>query len=152
MLYFLLIIIAIGVLLISQEGKKLLGILWKLAFLASGILLIFGIGAMAIAFFTSDTGKSFAYEALSIFIIIGLCIGIYYDWNYPVESTKDKEKRSGIWKKIKNSYIKKSVKRLWNSCLERWSESRNSKVAIICIILGLSFLAIPFIFALFLTD
>lgn len=147
MLYFLLIIIAVGVLFISQEGKKLLGVLWKLAFLAGGILLIFWIGAIAIDFFTSDMGKSFAYGALSIFIMIGLCIGIYYDLNYPVETTKDEEKK--VFRKIKNNYIKKSAKYLWDLYLERWGESKESKVAIIYIILGLSFLAIPLVVIFF---
>lgn len=57
MLYVLLIIIAVGVLLISAEGKELLSVLWKLALIAGGLYLAFWVVILGIGFFSlSDEG------------------------------------------------------------------------------------------------
>lgn len=57
MLYILLVIIAVGVLLISEEGKGILRLLMKLALIAGFLYLGFWILMAVIAFFESPTGK-----------------------------------------------------------------------------------------------
>ena len=60
MLYFLLIIIAVGVLLISEKGQELLGILLLISAIVGGAYLLFWAGIIAWAFITSDFVSSAA--------------------------------------------------------------------------------------------
>ncbi len=108
MLYFLLIIIAIGVLQLSTEGKGLLNSLYILALIAGGIYLVFWIVIIAIAFFTSDTGKSFFNGTIQLVEGILVLVAIYYGWNYLIK-LKNKDKRVEVWKKLKESYKKNKV-------------------------------------------
>lgn len=57
LLYILLIIIAIGVLLLSQEGKGILGILGWLAIIAGVLYVGFWIIVFILGFALTDTGK-----------------------------------------------------------------------------------------------
>ncbi|MBU6431278.1 MAG: hypothetical protein KGJ58_00545 [Patescibacteria group bacterium] len=79
LIYILLTIIAIGVLLLSEEGKSILRSIWIIPVIAGvgfvGFYLIIG----GIAFFRTDSFKWF-YENLLPWIFIGLLIsyGIYW--------------------------------------------------------------------------
>lgn len=79
MLYILLIIIAVGVLLLSEEGKALLRSLWILPVIAGFGIVGFYLFVGGIAFFKTDSFKWF-YENVLPWILLGLIIsyGIYW--------------------------------------------------------------------------
>lgn len=76
MLYFLLIIIAIGILLASEDGKWLLYFLLQLSVVVGGLYLVFWIIMLAIAFFTSKTFTDTLLGIGSIFIGLLILAGI----------------------------------------------------------------------------
>ncbi len=131
MLYFLLIIIAIGVLLASEAGQELLRGLFWLALIAGGLYLTFWIIVIAVALFTSDTGKSFATGA---FYLIGIIVVVFCGINYLIKTEKNKEKQVEILEKIKSkiSFISK----------EDWKQH---KIKTIFFILSLIFIVVMMI-------
>jgi hypothetical protein len=77
LVYILLIIIAIGVLLISTEGKELLGILGILALIAGGLYFGFWILMFGIAFITSGTASSFVSWILQVFFSLCAVVALF---------------------------------------------------------------------------
>lgn len=97
MLYLLLIVIAIGVLLLSEEGKAFLNLAGILALVAGGLYLGFWIVMLAIGFIYSNTGQSFITGAVPFAVGSLILWAIYYFGN----KLNDKEKRARIWRKIR---------------------------------------------------
>ena len=112
MLYLLLIIIAIGVLLASEAGKALLGLLIKLALIAGGLYLGFWVVVIGIAY-----AGGFLQLVVDILILAGFA-GIIVGGTYLVGIAIDKKKRMEVWRIIKDSYIKnKSIYIGWGVIL-----------------------------------
>ena len=78
MLYFLLAIIAIGVLLASEEGKKTLSVLTVLALLAGGGYLLFWVFLFIYAWYSSWSEDSkIAIVSLLFLIPVFLCFAFF---------------------------------------------------------------------------
>jgi hypothetical protein len=78
MLYFLLIIIAIGVLLASEAGQELLGILWKGALVAGGLYLGFWIIVLITGLLSDKTIRDNIVNFFKIIIFTGIAIFAVY--------------------------------------------------------------------------
>ncbi len=136
MLYILLIIIAIGVLLISTEGKELLGMLSKFALVAGGLYLVFWIILIAIALFSDKDIRE------NILVVAGtILLGwITIDWLIKVNV----KYKNGEFKK---HVLKKKVEDLW---FKSWTgatlKKRSSLIFIIFLILLIIFcwIIVPF--------
>lgn len=103
MIYILLILITVGVLLMSPEGKSILQIIEGLGIIAFWIALIIIAIIIGIIFFNTDTGQSFGKWIL-ILLESGLFLALLYHYgNNLIKILKNKEKRAEILKKIKNS-------------------------------------------------
>jgi len=116
MLYILLIIIAIGVLLLSEIGKGLLSLFVGLAIIAGGLFIAFWVVVMVFGLFTSDTAVSFYNRIPNIlggliilvflyFVLITL-IGFYNKTNSKMQKTKEKilakyPRIISFWRKFK---------------------------------------------------
>ena len=121
MLYILLIIIAIGVLLISEPGRKLLSILAVLAFIAGGLYLMFWIVIFAIAFLSEKETRDNVLSAIGgVMFLIYVIYGIYLFYQ--------KYQRGEFRKEI----IKSKVKQRW---IKEWNESFVSKIAIVFLLI-----------------
>jgi hypothetical protein len=126
MLYFLLIIIAVGVLLASAGGRSLLNLIISIAVIGVVLYSGFWVVILAIAFFTSDTGRGFIGGVGDIFgwILVLIAMGFFALWLWVILSDlRDKEKRALAWKKFKNY----------------WGESVKNKLFTICIIIFILF-------------
>lgn len=132
MIYLLLIIIAIGVLLISEDGKRLLNFLGKSALVLGGILLVFGIMALIVV------GLMDYWQAIKTILPIVLFGSFAIYWLYSVYR---KYQRGELTKQI----IKNKAKNLW---LENWNEGIGVKIAMVFIILAFSFIIATIIYGL----
>jgi len=133
LVYILLTIIAIGVLLASEAGQAFLGLLIKLALIAGGLYLAFWVVIIAIGLFSDKNIRESIFTVLGTIMLIAYAIwGVY--------AVYKKYQRGELTKQI----IKKKVKDYW---LEKWNESKISKIAIIFIILAFSFTAIMLIYS-----
>lgn len=131
MLYILLIIIAVGVLLASEGGKELLGWIIWLAMIAGGLYLGFWIVVIIIGLFSDKEIRD------NILTVLGTIMLTAYA-GYGVYLLYKKIKKGELTTQI----IKKKAKDLW---LEKWRESKTSKVLIVFVILAFSFIAIMLI-------
>jgi hypothetical protein len=82
MLYFLLIIIAIGVLLASPAGQQLLGLLLILALIIGGLYLAFCVVVLGIGFLTTDTGQG-------LLGFLGIMV-VLFGGNYLIKNIRNK--------------------------------------------------------------
>lgn len=136
MLYFLLIIIAVGVLLASEAGKELLGWLIKFAIFAGGAYLAFWIvviviGLLSPVFSDKNTRDGiFAVAGTLMFIGYGI-YGIYLAY----KRLKTKEKRAEIVVKLKNK-----IKYEW-----REHKAKFIFIVALVLIIILCWLVLPFI-------
>lgn len=128
MLYILLVIIAVGVLLMSEEGKKILGWLFVIALIGGGLYVGFWV-VMIIIGLISGVSENTMDDILSIvgILFFGIIIFLYI---------------SNIYKKIKNEQITRktvtnSVKKF---LIEMWQEH---KIAVV--FLGASLLFITYL-------
>ena len=114
LLYILLIIIAIGVLLMSEEGKGLLNTLTILALIAGGVYILFWVVMLAIAFFMNKEVSEPVLEVGS-FIAFGF-FAIFYLLH--------------LWKIRKQipSKIKQVPTRIKNRFLESWKKQRTATI------------------------
>lgn len=87
MIIFLLIIIAIGVLLLSEEGKALLNGLSKLAIIAGILFLVFWAVVLGIVFFSDKEHREWLSSIFGVGILIILIVSLV---NYLKELWKDR--------------------------------------------------------------
>jgi hypothetical protein len=133
MLYILLIIIAVGVLLASEDGKELLGSIIKLLLIGGGLYIAFWIVMLAIGLLSDkETRDSITTVAGTLFLAIGV---IYYIYTFY------KKYQKGDFKK---EIIKSKLKNVW---LKNWNAGIGSKIAMIFIILSFSTIAVLLIWS-----
>ena len=132
MLYFLLIIIAVGVLLASEAGKELLGWLIKFAIFAGGAYLAFWIVVIAIGLLSDKGIRESIFTFIGAIMLIGYGIyGIYLAY----KRLKTKEKRAEIVVKLKNK-----IKYEW-----REHKAKFIFIVALVLIIILCWLVLPFI-------
>lgn len=99
MLYFLLIIIAIGVLLASEAGKELLNSLWILGLIAGGAYLAFWIVVIIWGLLSDKDIRDSIFTVIGTIMLAGYAgYGLYIAY----KRLKTKEKRAEIITKLKN--------------------------------------------------
>lgn len=143
MLYFLLTIIAIGVLLASPEGKELLGSLWQWAVIIGGIYLVFWIVIITIGLLSDQSIRE------GVFTVLGVIILVAY-FNYGVFVVYKKYQRGELTvAKIANSF--KNVAKVFLNLFrfKNWKENWKMNLVIIYIILSFSFVAGAWIYISF---
>lgn len=103
MLYVLLLIIAIGVLLISEVGRKLLVIFGKVLLVGGAIVLGIGlVGGLIAAFVNKDT-RDVAGSVLGVaFLALIIIVYSYSTWK---DRKQIPEKLRGVWKTLKSPAI-----------------------------------------------
>lgn len=111
MLYLLLIIIAVGVLLISETGKKILGWLFILALICGGLYLGFWIIVLGIGLFSNKELKDNILPVFGTILIIGYV-------GYFIFDLSKKIKRKEITINSVKNHIKKEVKEIWAELLK----------------------------------
>ena len=117
LLYILLIIIAIGVLLMSQEGKELLGVLAILACIAGGLYVGFWAIMIAIALISSEDLRE---SIRPVILFIGCVVyGIIAIW-YLIHLWKTRKQIPGK--------IKALPKKWRDSLLESWRKQRTATI------------------------
>src|SRR3990167_1645427 len=118
MLYFLLAIIAVGVLLASEDGKRILAWLSGLAIIGAILYALFWIVVFGIAFFTSETGRDSFETIKAVLVIIGFVAIGYALVNWIGQNWKE---RHQIIPYIRNLLIPRIKKDLNNFWLSNWS-------------------------------
>lgn len=103
MLYVLLVIIAIGVLLISEVGRKLLVILGKVLLVGGGIVLGVGLlGGLIAAFVNKDT-RDIAGLVLGVALLVfAVAAYAYFAWQ---DRKQIPGKLKEVWKILKSPAI-----------------------------------------------
>lgn len=135
MIYILLIIIAIGVLQLSTEGKEFLNSLWIIGLIAGGLYLAFWIVVIVMGLLSDKVIRE------NVFTIIGAIMLSAYAI-YGIYTVYKKHQRGELTKQI----IKSKAKDLW---LKNWKQ--NPKI-IIFLILAFSFLLYMLIYSLTIKD
>lgn len=90
MLYFLLIIIAIGVLLASEAGQVFLGLLVRLGFVGLLLCLVILVVLAPIVLLTTDTGKAFAIGVLCLIPVVIIWAWLKWGWDHLIKVIKDR--------------------------------------------------------------
>ena len=129
MIYVLLIIIAIGVLLISESGKKLLSLFVALLIISGLGFLLTAITGGGIALLSDKNTRDTVFTVLGFILLISY--GIY--WIY---SMYKKHERGGLTKQV----LEDKVKNLW---LENW---KKHKGWIIFLIISFCFIIVNIIY------
>lgn len=116
MLYFLLAIIAIGVLLASEEGKAILGCLVQLAIV--GVILFVGFWAVVLiwVFFSEKNTRDTVLTVIGTIALIWAAIYVLYEKRKQGKLTKQaiKTKAAEIWKQ---HFSKQTIK---TKIIENW--------------------------------
>lgn len=132
MLYILLVIIAVGVLLMSEEGKKILGWLFVIALIGGGLYIGFWIVMLLIGLFSNKELKDDVLSVIGIIMIVGYLGYFIFD-----VAKKIKRKEVTV-NSIKNAILKE-IKGFWLELLKH-------KIALVFLCLTILFITYLAIF------